>query len=218
MVKIFEDAITPACVRALDILRRHELIRAFYLAGGTALALQIGHRISTDLDWFSASERLLEPWRDDTRSALSESGEFEVASEQDGMLYARLSGADVSFVYQHHPLLERPTEYRGIMLASPTDVGLMKLAAIISRGTRRDFVDLHCLRGIASLDRLFELSAEKYRDRPGFLSVLARALVYFDDAEAQPMPQMRWAVRWKDVRAYCEDAARRLVRHLSGLD
>jgi hypothetical protein len=94
----------------------------------------------------------------------------------------------------------------------------MKLSAINSRGTRRDFVDVYCLREIVTLDRLLELAPLKYADRPSFQAIAVRALAYFEDAEQQPMPRMLTSVDWTDVRAYCEAAARRLVRRQSGLD
>ena len=58
---------------------------------------------------------------------------------------------------------------------------------------------------------------DKYANRPSFLAIAVRALAYFEDAEQQPMPRMLKPVRWADVRAYCEAAARRLARRLSGL-
>ena len=218
MVDFYEQATTPACHQALDYLRQQPFIGDFYLAGGTALAIQIGRRVSTDLDWFSPVRRLLALEREAIRQALSGSKQFVVAAEQDGMMFTQLLGADVSFIYQHYPLLEPTVEYRGVQLASPTDIGLMKLAAINSRGTRRDFVDLYSLREIVALDRLLELATVKYEDRPSFLSISARALAYFEDAETQPMPRMLAPVEWADVRAYCEAAARRLTRRLSGLE
>jgi hypothetical protein len=180
--------------------------------------LQIGHRVSTDLDWFSTTQPLLAPEREAISLALGKSGKFEVASEQDGMLYTRLFGVDVSLIHQRHPLLEPTVEYRDVHLASPTDIGLMKLAAINSRGTRRDFVDLFCVREIVPLDRLLELATVKYADRPSFLAIAARALAYFEDAEQQAMPTMLAPVNWAEVKAYCEAAAQRLARRLSGLD
>jgi hypothetical protein len=149
---------------------------------------------------------------------LSGSEAFEVVSEQDGMLFARLFGADASFIYQQHPLLEPTVEYQGAQLATPTDIGLMKLAAVNSCGTRRDFVDIYCLREVATLNRLLELASIKYSNRPSFLPIAVRALAYFEDAEQQPMPRLLKPVRWADVRAYCEAAAQRLARRLSGLD
>ncbi len=180
------------------------------------MALQIGHRISTDLDWFTSTRTLLATERDDIRRALEQSGQLAVRSEQDGMLFTQLFGAEVSLIYQHHPLLEPTIDFDGVPLASPTDIGLMKLAAINSRGTRRDFVDLYCLRDVAPLDRLLELAEVKYSDRPSFLGIATRALVYFEDAEQQPMPDMLTPVEWSEVRRYCEAAATRLVRRLLG--
>jgi predicted nucleotidyltransferase component of viral defense system len=217
VVNFFEDAVTAGCRQALKFLEQFPFLRDFYLAGGTALALQSGHRISTDLDWFSPTQRLLGDERERIRIGFNKSGDFEIASEQDGLLFTRLFGTDVSFIYQHHPLLEPTVEYSGIHLASPIDIGLMKLAAISARGARRDFVDLYCLRETAPLARLLELAQKKYADRPNFLAITVRALSYFDDAEQQPMPRMLAPVIWKDVRAYCEAAARELGRRFSGL-
>jgi predicted nucleotidyltransferase component of viral defense system len=198
-------------------LRDYNFIQDFYLAGGTALALQIGHRISTDLDWFSVTNQLQVSQRDHIQEVLKSSGKFETVSEQDGLLVTRLNDTDTSFIYQHHPLLEPTVEYQGIKLASPIDIGLMKLAAITSRGARRDFVDIYCMREFISLEDLFEIAPKKYTDRPQFLAVAVRALAYFEDAEQQPMPRMLIPVTWEDVRIYCEDASRKLARRLSGL-
>ena len=218
MVTFHNNAITESCRQAISILRKCDFISDFYLAGGTALALQIGHRISTDLDWFSINNRLQQQQRNHIQEVLQSSENFEVVSEQDGLLFSRLNNTDTSFIHQHHPLLEPTIEFEGIKLASPIDIGLMKLAAIASRGTRRDFVDIYCLREHIILGELLELVPKKYHDRPQMLSVVVRALAYFEDAEQQPMPKMLTPVAWEDVRAYCEDAARNLARRLSGLD
>jgi hypothetical protein len=100
MVAFHDAAITPACQRGLDYLRHQGFLDDFYLNGGTALALQIGHRISTDLDWFSTTRRLPAPEREQMRLALSDGGEFEVVSEQEGMLFTRLFGADDSLIVE----------------------------------------------------------------------------------------------------------------------
>ncbi len=215
MVTFHREVVTPECQRALKFLRGEPLLADYYLAGGTALALQIGHRISTDLDWFTPTYLLESSERDALRAALSQTGAFEVVREQDGQLYTRLAGADVSFIYQHHALLEPAIDYEGIPLASPTDIGLMKLAAINSRGTRRDFIDLYCLNSIAPIERLAELAEIKYADRPTFLDITVRALAYFADAEKQPMPRMLWKdVKWSDVVTYCEVGAKWLTKRM----
>ena len=217
MVAFYGNAITGSCRKGLAFLQDFDFIQDFYLAGGTALALQIGHRISTDLDWFSPTNILQTTQREYIQRALKSSEEFETISEGDGLLFTRLFDTDTSFIFQHHPLLEPVVEYERVKLATPCDIGLMKLAAIASRGTRRDFVDIYCIRDIVSLEDLFDLAPEKYADRPQFLSVVVRALAYFEDAEQQPMPKVLVPVRWKDVRAYCEEASRNMTRRLSGL-
>ncbi len=206
------EAITPTCRAALDVLRKQTFLRRFYLAGGTALAVQLGHRISKDLDWFSPTAQLKKAERDKIRHALDRTGKFAVTGEQDTMLFTRLMDAEVSFIYQHHPLIAPTVDLEGIALASPTDIGLMKLAAIKDRGTRRDFVDLYCLRQIVTLEHLIDLAEVKYIDRPDFLLTLARALAYFDDAEQQPMPDMLKRVRWADVKRYAQEGARHIVQ------
>lgn len=179
--------------------------------------MQIGHRVSTDLDWFSTTQQLNTPARQQLVKHLQASNALTLVSEEDGMLFTQLLEVEVSFIYQHHHLLETTIEYDGIQIASPPDIGLMKLAAVNSRGTRRDFVDLYCLQDVITLEQLFDLATEKYKDRPNFLAVTARALAYFADAEQQPMPNMLRPVSWNDVRNYCENAARKLARQLSGI-
>jgi len=217
MVKFYESAITSSCQEALAFLAEQSFLDGFYLAGGTALALQIGHRLSTDLDWFSYKQTLPAAEREEIARTLSTGGQFQIVSEQDGMLYLKLLGTDVSFIFQQHPLLRETVHYNGVQLASPIDIGLMKLAAINSRGARRDFVDIYCLRHIISLEELLALAPQKYANRPDFLSIATRALTYFEDAEQQPMPQMYVDVSWESVRTYCRVAARNLARSLAGL-
>jgi predicted nucleotidyltransferase component of viral defense system len=215
MVTFHPEAITPECTHALKLLSDQAFLADYYLAGGTALALLIGHRISADLDWFTPSRFLLSNERDAIRFSLAKTGSFQVIREQDGQVYARLANAHVSFVHQPHPLVEPTVPYNGLRLASPVDIGLMKLAAINSRGTRRDFIDLYCLRNLASLERLTELAETKYADRPSFLDISARALAYFADAEQQPMPRLLWNdLSWTDIVRYCEAGAKSLTQRM----
>ena len=213
------EAITPEARSALAFLAQQPFIQRFYLAGGTALALQLGHRISYDLDFFSPEDRLGVGTRAQIVSALHASGEAQISTNEDIMFFARLMGVDISFIYQHHPLLEPPVEMNGIRLASIVDIGLMKLSAINSRGTRRDFIDLYCMREYAPLEKLFDLAGRKYYDRPDFTVITARALQYFDDAESDPRPlKLLNQVRWSDVKKYCVKGARLLTRRNLGFD
>lgn len=218
-MKLYWKAITPEARRALGFLAQQPFMQRFYMAGGTALALQLGHRISYDLDFFSSEDKLGVGTRAQIVSALRASREAQVSTNEDIMVFAKLMGVDISFIYQHHPLLEPVVEVEGIRLASILDLGLMKLSAINARGTRRDFVDLYCMREHAPLEKLLDRVPQKYHDRPDFTVIAARALQYFDDAESDPRPlTLLRRVRWGDVKKYCLKGARLLTERNLGLD
>ena len=204
--------------RALEALNAASGLADFYLAGGTALALQIGHRISHDLDFFSATNRLDFSAREVLRQQLRACEPCVIQREAQGMVYATIMEVEVSFIYQHHPPLEPVLRWENIAIAGLTDIGLMKLAAIKDRGTRRDFVDLYCLREDAPLEKLFGLLPQKYADRPSFALHLAYSLRYFEDAENDPRELvMQRPVRWENVKKYCEAGAKLLTKYNTGL-
>jgi hypothetical protein len=170
----------------------------FYLAGGTALALQLGHRRSVDFDWFS--ER---PLTDPLRLATDIEG-FGVALDVDGVekgtLHARSAGVRLSFLEYRYPLL-RPllaTRELGLSLASLEDIAAMKLAAVAQRGSRKDFVDVFALGRVMDLGEMLAHYRRKYRLRD--VGHVLFALSYFDDAERERMPVMlrRWS--WAEIR------------------
>lgn len=216
---IFWNALAPDTRKTFDALAQLPIPHDFYLAGGTALAMQIGHRISYDLDFFSATNPLGMEERTALAHELRRVGSITIKRESDTQVHATIMGAEVSFVYQHHPLLFPVIEVKGIHLAQATDIGLMKLSAIKDRGTRRDFVDLYCLRQVASLKTLFQLLPQKYYDRPDFSVHLAYALRYFDDAEADPRElYMLRKVSWSAVTKYCIAGSRLLSKMNAGLE
>ena len=216
---IFWNALAPETHTAFEALAQLPVLRDFYLAGGTALALQIGHRISRDLDFFSSSNPLGAVERAMLGRDLQRIQPRVIRHESGEQLYATIMGVEASFVFQHHPLLFPTIDIGGVTAAQPTDIGLMKLSAIKDRGTRRDFVDLYCLRKIAPLKTLFQLLPQKYHDRPDFTVHLAYALCYFDDAEADARElHMLRQVKWSEVKKYCTDGARLLSKLNAGLE
>ena len=219
MTTISWSALAPNTRRTFDALAALPMSSEFYLAGGTALALQLGHRISHDLDFFSTSNALGMAERSALARRLQHITPTIIKSEQDEQLYATIMGVEVSFLHQHHPLLFPLIEVNGLYLAQPTDIGLMKLSAIKDRGTRRDFVDLYCLRKIAPFKTLFELLPQKYSNRPDFTVHLAYALQYFVDAENDTRElQMLQRVKWPDVKKYCTEGSHLLSKLNTGLE
>lgn len=212
------DALAEKTGRVFQALAGLPLPAHFYLAGGTGLALQIGHRISYDLDFFTSDPTLDLAGRSILQRQLESLANMTIRHEADGQLYAVVQGVEVSFLFQHHPLLFSVRDAQGIRLADPTDIGLMKLAAVKDRGTRRDFVDLYCLREEAPLSALFDLLPRKFYDRPDFAVHLAYALSYFEDAEQDPRPlEMRMDADWVHVKEYCLGGSRLLSLINAGL-
>lgn len=171
--------------------------RGFYLAGGTGLALQLGHRRSVDFDWFRR-----QPIEDPLRLAAelaSLSPPLEVDRVERGTLHASVSGVRVSFLEYRYPLLKPLREVAGVSLAAPEDIAAMKLAAVAQRGSKKDFFDVFALGRRFSLEQMLGFYRAKYAvEDVGHVVV---ALSYFDDADKERTPTLlrRWS--WPTVKA-----------------
>lgn len=184
----------------------------FYLAGGTALALRLGHRVSLDLDLFSPDNALGAGQRDALLDALKASGPLKIKEAKDGTCHLDLGGTSVSLFHYDYPILVPPRPWRGLDLASLEDIAAMKLSAVLGRGSKKDFLDLHELCRRLGVEPVMAAAARKFPLHADFPLQAARALVYFEDAEKEPMPRMLAAVSWEDVKAYFEGAIPKYVR------
>ncbi len=191
-----------AVVKRLD---RAGALDEWILAGGTALALQLGHRISVDLDFFRHGDFELTPLRE----RLAGLGKLEVVAMAQGTLHCRLDGIRLTFLHSEVPFLYETSPYRGLRLADVRDIAAMKVIAIAGRGSRKDFIDLHAiLEAGTSFGDLLAVVEHRYRYTAFNAMHLLRSLVYFDDAEAEPMPRMLAKVGWPEIRRRLEDEAR----------
>jgi len=189
------------------LLRSEGALESWTLAGGTGLALQIGHRYSEDLDFFR--DESFEPER--LVVELSGIGRVSVRSRASDTLHITLAGLKVSFLRTQVPLLFPCTPYRGLSLADARDIAVMKLIAVGGRGTRRDFVDLYFyLRSGGDLEALFTLLKRRFSDVDFNEYHLLKSLVHFEDAESEPMPRMIRDVEWETIKAAITAEVRRL--------
>lgn len=173
--------------------------RGFYLAGGTALSIYYGHRISVDLDWFipgpMGDALVLAEW---IRGA-----GLDFITEQigPGTLHGAILGIRVTFLEYRYPLLQPLTKWEklGISLADLDDLASMKLSAIAQRGQRKDFCDIYFL-GMKHrpLQDLLKLYKRKFKVKD--ISPVLYGLSYFDDAEGEPMPNLLLKVQWKTIK------------------
>jgi hypothetical protein len=192
------EVITGPTDATLRALRDRSLLDQFYLAGGTGLALQLGHRLSHDLDFFANQlfdeEILLQ------RVQTLES--FSLTANAPHTIHAIIRGTKVSFLGYVYPLLFPTAHFLDVAVADPRDIACMKISAIASRGTKRDFVDLYVSAqrfGLADLLRLFE---RKYEQAKYQKIHLLKSLAFFEDAEKDPMPDMLVPLDWNHVKQF----------------
>jgi len=202
------EALTAETQNAFHLVSRLPFVRRFYLAGGTGLALHLGHRFSVDLDLFSPdSDAVGAGERAVLRNSLDEPS-LAITYDTDTTFVANWRGVGLSFFrLSLYPLVQPPLLLDGVPIASLAEMGAMKLAAIIDRGTRKDFVDLYYILQSVSLDDLFQVASIKYARVRTFAISATRALAYFDDAEALPMPQMLAHTPWTKMKHFLKRQA-----------
>ncbi len=208
------EALPAGAQKAAALLASFPWLSDFYLAGGTALALQYGHRISVDLDFFSPTNELTGLNRQRITVDLA-AHKVKIEEEKDGTLHLRLLGTHVSFFVYRYPLLRRTHKWNGIALADPVDIGLMKIGAVMGRGSKKDFFDLHqiFLKEI-DLRSLLRLSKKKFKLSLDFPLQACQALVYFDQADQEPTPRLLTKSSWPEVRAFFQREVKRTARIL----
>ena len=185
----------PATLELLKSLMKLPTLEGYNLAGGTALALQIGHRISVDLDFFGNVD--FEPI--DILDSIRDISEVNIINQSRAILILNTGGIKTDFVRYRYPLLNPIVEIEGIRLLSTLDIGAMKLAAITNRGRKRDFFDLYFLLQTYTLRSLMDAYNAKYADGSEFL--VNKSLVYFEDAEEDDLPEVfDTTVTWSLVK------------------
>ena len=167
-----------------------------YLGGGTAIALQLGHRRSIDFDWFSEEprfhvERAIEAFR-------AVPG-FALELREEGTILAAVQGVRVACFSYRYARLDPLVDDAGIHLAGLWDLAAMKLLAVAQRGSRKDFIDIQVLlnHGL-TLAEMLDAFQRKF-DVTNRMTAL-RGLVYFDDAEEEPMPDMLVPLDWAALK------------------
>lgn len=214
-MKWHPESMTQGCRLTARRLSESRRVTDFYLAGGTALALAYGRRVSVDLDFFSSTNALGFVERQALIRDLQKRA-IKVEEEKEGTIHGRHGMTHVSFFHYPNPLIRSVRIWEGLRIAHPVDIGLMKLGAIIGRGSRKDFMDLYfILQKELSLAQLLRLVPKKFAGRQDVVPQAFRALVYFADADAEPAPRVLTPVPWDRIKAYFEREVRPLVKNIS---
>jgi hypothetical protein len=193
----FKNAVRPADLEILEALSGI-VGPSFYLAGGTALSLYLGHRYSYDLDFFSPQPFLNDLLRREAEAL----GTFEVFADSRGTLEGRIGETRVTFLEYRYPMIESPSDFGSAKLASIRDIAAMKLSALSSRGSRKDFLDLFFIKDFMEWPGILDDFKMKFAGSGYGLIHVVRSLAWFEEAEKEPMPVMIKACSWGDVKRY----------------
>jgi hypothetical protein len=184
--------------------------RGFYLAGGTALALHLGHRSSVDFDFYSSEPFEPELLLSEINRRVTETTQIQV---KENTLILECDKVQVSAFYYPYRMLKPLEDSGDILLASVEDIAAMKVIAIIQRGRRRDFIDIFYLIDKLGLKKLLALAERKYPDFNLYLAL--QALTYFEDAERENEARaIRTRVPWKTVKNSITAEVKRLKGRL----
>ena len=198
------QSVYPSTLELLNHLMQDAYFASFSLVGGTALALQYGHRISVDLDLFSET-----PF--DTNALyqhLFRYGELEVLGVSHDALNVFINQIKVDFIHYPYALIAPVIEKGNIRFLDVRDIAAMKLWAVSNRGSKKDFVDLFVLLDHFSLPELLGFFRQKYPQVQIFHVI--RSLCYFEDAETAAEPIMLFDLSWESVKYRFVEAVRQL--------
>lgn len=199
------ETVEPSTLDLLRRLQRLPDLTSTRLVGGTALALHLGHRKSVDLDMFGTFDPIVS-----YRKLLADAGHSVEGAENGTVQSLRVNNVKVDLVNCPYPWLDDAIEEGNIRLAGLRDIAAMKLSAVANRGRKKDFIDVARLLDVFSLDQMLSLYKEKFSVSE--LSFPLRGLMYFDDAEEDPMPEMFDSnFTWENVKKTVVAATRKYV-------
>jgi len=210
---VHSKAISDAVWRLLLGLSGLESMQSGYLAGGTGLAMQLGHRVSEDLDFFFSEQ----PDYHDVLTELSTmSVNAIVMSQTPGHCELMINRIKVDLIRERIPLrFFRKTfvvEHMKLRLADPRDIGRQKLFAIGSRGSKKDFMDLYCLtRSVLPLEDLLALVVEEQGTVRFNRLLFLKGLIDFEEADRDPPPVLLWDLSWERVKSDLTAEVKRLA-------
>lgn len=193
----------------LDLFAKNQ----WYLAGGTALTLQMGHRKSVDLDFFTTKKKINEQ---EIETMLQQTGRWQTTYREAGTIYGLMDGAKVSLiVYPFFVPKEKKLSFGAIKILQASDIAVMKVIAISQRGRKRDFFDLYWYcQNTEPLANVVKRAVKQYPGQEQNMNHLLKSFVYFADADADPEPKIYFSATWMHVKSYFKKETMKLAKEL----
>jgi len=180
-----------------------EELTSFCLVGGTALSLQIGHRISIDLDLFTTEvfdeKNLLE-------ILINKFSSTRVTSISNNCINMYINDIKVDFIRHAYKTISKSRTEEKIRLMSLEDITAMKINAICNRGSKKDFYDIYYLLEVFKLSEILDFFSIKYPNTDVFFA--KKSIVYFENAELEPPPITIEDLSWEDVKTMLENTVK----------
>jgi len=211
---MFEKTISKQAAKGMALLGKSKLLEDAYMAGGTALALQIGHRLSRDFDFFTPKEFKEDIFVQRIKKSIPD---FILEKMEWGTILGHVNKTRFSLFYYNYPLLFEMREFLGIRIADIKDIASMKIAAIADRGTKRDFVDLFFIikiKQILPLKEILDLYDKKFKTLKQNRMHILKSLNYFDDADQEEMPEMFEDVSWREIKKFFDSEVKKISNEL----
>jgi hypothetical protein len=172
------NTVSSATLELLKRLMRDNRLTDFFLVGGTALSLQIGHRISIDLDLFTVSDFKEE----EILAHLTNEYGFSLDFRSKNTLKGEINGVKIDLIAHQYPLVKPFVVEGDIRMAGLEDISAMKLNAVAGYGRRiKDFIDLAYLSSFLTAAQIKEAYAEKYASTNPVMAL--KALDYHNDID-----------------------------------
>jgi hypothetical protein len=202
------ETIDPSTLELLIALQNIKGLNKTRLVGGTSLALQIGHRISVDLDFFAYN--LQEDFLSIIASIKNKGYKIEIRKQSSNILIAMIDNVKVDIVNYPYPWIDNEICEKHIIMASDKDIAAMKLSAITNRGSKKDFIDLYYLLKKYSLEQILSFYSKKYNDGSDFM--VLKSLTYFDDAEIEASPLLfDKSIAWENIKEKITSEVKKLI-------
>lgn len=211
---MFAEVLSKNAKESLAVLGKSGLMKSAYLAGGTALAIQIGHRHSHDFDFFTKKEFDERIFLQKIAKTLSD---FELERKDWRTILGYIGKTRFSYFFYQYPLIFKTKKFLGVDLADPRDIAAMKIAAMADRGTKRDFIDLYFILAVdkmTSLSAVLKLYDRKFKTLQQNKIHILKSLSYFEDADKEEIPKMIKSVDWKLVKKFFIAEQKRVANEL----
>ncbi|HMB17364.1 MAG TPA: nucleotidyl transferase AbiEii/AbiGii toxin family protein [Candidatus Paceibacterota bacterium] len=193
--------------KVLNKLAKLNFLNEFHLAGGTALALQLGHRESIDLDFFTFSKTI----PGDIEKRISSLGKYFVEQKDNTTLDGELEGVKVSFFGHPYNQLYPFKKFKEVNIADERDIAAMKINAVVGRAFKKDFIDIYFLLKKYSLKELINFFKEKYSEVDYSTVLILKSLMYFYDLGGA-MPKMKKSFDWEEAKKMIKKEAEQLLK------